>query len=86
MDFVHRPKIKILKILKIKITTSRKLVLLPSSGELRRRREEHLLCWAYLHHWTTALSKGPNIIGVILFSPSFHLRTEAEPASETLRF
>jgi hypothetical protein len=40
MDFIHRPKNKILKILKIKITTFRKLALLPSSGEWRRRREE----------------------------------------------
>jgi hypothetical protein len=31
MDFIHRPKSKILK-LKIKITTFRKLALLPSSG------------------------------------------------------
>jgi hypothetical protein len=27
---------------------------------------------------------GPNRIGALLFSPSIHLRTEAEPASETL--
>jgi hypothetical protein len=32
MDFIHRPKSKILK---IKITTVRKLALLPSSGEWR---------------------------------------------------
>jgi hypothetical protein len=35
MGFIHRPKSKILKILKIKITTFRKLALLPSSGEWR---------------------------------------------------
>jgi hypothetical protein len=35
MDFIHRPKSKVLKILKIKITTFRKLALLPSSGEWR---------------------------------------------------
>jgi hypothetical protein len=35
MDFINRPKSKILKILKIKTTTFRKLVLLPSSGEWR---------------------------------------------------
>jgi hypothetical protein len=39
MDFIHRPKSKILKILKIKITT------FLSSGEWRGRRE-HLFCWA----------------------------------------
>jgi hypothetical protein len=33
MDFIHRPNGKILKILKIKITTFRKLTLLTSSGE-----------------------------------------------------
>jgi hypothetical protein len=33
MDFIHRPKSKILKTLKIKITTFRKLALLPSSGD-----------------------------------------------------
>jgi hypothetical protein len=46
VDFIHRPKSKILKILKIKITTLRKLALLPSSSEWRGRREEHLLRWA----------------------------------------
>jgi hypothetical protein len=46
MDFTHRSKSKILKKLKIKITTFRKLALLPSSGEWRGRREEHLLSWA----------------------------------------
>jgi hypothetical protein len=35
-----------------------------------------------LHHWKVALSKGPNIIVILLFSPSIHLKTEAEPASE----
>jgi hypothetical protein len=44
MDFIHHPKSKILKILKIKITTFRKLALLPSSGEWRARREEHVFC------------------------------------------
>jgi hypothetical protein len=38
MDFIHRPKSKILK-LKIKITTFRKLALLPCSGGWRGRRE-----------------------------------------------
>jgi hypothetical protein len=42
MDFIYRPKSKILK-LKIKITKFRKLAVLPSSGEWRGRREEHLL-------------------------------------------
>jgi hypothetical protein len=48
MDFIHRSKSKILKlkIKKIKITTFRKLDLLPSSSEWRWRREEHLLNWA----------------------------------------
>jgi hypothetical protein len=41
MDFINRPKSEILKnIKKIKITTFRKLALLPSSGEWRGRREE----------------------------------------------
>jgi hypothetical protein len=31
-----------------------------------------------------ASSKGANRIGVLLFYPSVELRTEAEPASETL--
>jgi hypothetical protein len=30
------------------------------------------------------LSKVPNRVGVLAFSPSIHLRTEAEPASERL--
>jgi hypothetical protein len=30
----------------MKITTFRKLALLPSSGDWRGRREEHLFCWA----------------------------------------
>jgi hypothetical protein len=42
MDFIHRPKKKILK---IKITKFRKLALLPSLGEWRGRRE-HLFSWA----------------------------------------
>jgi hypothetical protein len=36
--------------------------------------------------WRLALSKGPKRIRVLLFSPSIHLSTEAEPASETLGF
>jgi hypothetical protein len=59
-----------IKKLKIKITTFRKLALLPSSGEWRGRREPTLL--------------GPLDRVVLLFSPSIHLRTEAQPASETL--
>jgi hypothetical protein len=43
MDFIHRPKSKILKILKIKIMAFWKLALLLSSGEWRGRREDHLL-------------------------------------------
>jgi hypothetical protein len=47
MDLIHCLKRKILNILKkIKITTFWKLALLPSSGEWRGRKEEHLLCWA----------------------------------------
>jgi hypothetical protein len=60
----------------------RKLALLPSSGEWRGRREGHIFCWASISG--LALSEGPNREGVLLFSPSLHLRTEAEPASETL--
>jgi hypothetical protein len=37
-----------------------------------------------LERWRLDLSKGPNRIGVLLFSPSIDLRTEAEPASEKL--
>jgi hypothetical protein len=48
MDFIHRPKSKILK---IKITTFRKLALLPSSGEWRGRREEDLLGWPVRQSW-----------------------------------
>jgi hypothetical protein len=33
---------------------------------------------------TPILSKGPYRVDVLLFSPSIYLRTEAEPASETL--
>jgi hypothetical protein len=33
---------------------------------------------------TPTLSNGPNRKGVLLFSLSIHLRTEEEPASETL--
>jgi hypothetical protein len=29
------------------------------------------------------LSKGPNRVDVLFFFPSIHLKTEAEPASET---
>jgi hypothetical protein len=73
MDFIHHPKSEILKMLKIKITTSRKLALLPSSGEWRGR--------------STPILLGPlDRIDVLLFSPSIHLRTEAEPASEELWF
>jgi hypothetical protein len=36
MDFIHRPRSKILK---IKIATFRKLALLPSSGEWRGKEE-----------------------------------------------
>jgi hypothetical protein len=46
MDFSHSPKIKILKILKIKITTFWKLALLLSTGEWTRRRGEYLFCCA----------------------------------------
>jgi hypothetical protein len=75
MDFIHRPKSKILK---IKITTFRKLTLLPSSGEWRRRRGEHLLSWAP----QTDLASITDVMGI----SSIHLRTEAEPASEMSRF
>jgi hypothetical protein len=61
LDFVHRPD----KIRKYKITTFRKLVLLPSSGE---GRGDTYLDRANLSHWTLARSKGPILVGV---SPSF---------------
>jgi hypothetical protein len=35
---------------------------------------------------TLILSNGPNRLGVLLFSPSIHRRTETEPASETRDF
>jgi hypothetical protein len=38
----------------------------------------------YIQGWRLALSKGPNRVGVLLFSPSIYLKTEAEPGSETL--
>jgi hypothetical protein len=46
MDFIHRPKSKILKILKNQNHKFQKLALLLCPGEWRGRREEHLLCWA----------------------------------------
>jgi hypothetical protein len=84
LDFFHRLKKKITT---IKITTFRKLVLLPSSGEKRGKRgTPTLLCplrrisqpqsldlWLRL-----ALSKGPNRVGVPpfpLFSPEEGSRT-----------
>jgi hypothetical protein len=33
---------------------------------------------------TPTLGKGPNRVGVLFFFPSIHLKTEGEPASETL--
>jgi hypothetical protein len=81
MDFIHRPKSKILK---IKITTFRKLALLLSSGEWRGEEKNTYSVGPVRQSWPPSLSKGPNRIGVLLFSPSIHLRTEAEPASETL--
>jgi hypothetical protein len=51
MDFIHRPKSKILKNIKkfkIKTTSFRKLALLPCSGEWRGRTEEHLLSYNIL--------------------------------------
>jgi septum formation topological specificity factor MinE len=59
MDFVRRPKSKILKILK----------------KFKKIKNGTMM---------EASSKGPNRISVLLFSLSIHLRTEAEPASETL--
>jgi hypothetical protein len=78
MDFIHRPKSEKLKILKIKITTIRKMALLPSSGQWRGKEKNTYSAWRL------ALSDGPNRVGVLLFSPSIYLRTEAEPASEWL--
>jgi hypothetical protein len=60
LDFFHRPKNKITT---IKITTFRKLVLLPSSG--KRWGVE----WNTYSVGSLALSKGPNRVGVPLFPP-----------------
>jgi hypothetical protein len=57
MEFIHRPKSKILKIFK----------------KLKSQRFGSWLCFR------------PQVNGgILLFSPSIHLRTEAESASETM--
>jgi hypothetical protein len=71
----------------------------PKSKELKSRRFGSWLCFrpqvngggedknTPSHRWwRLALSKGPNWVGVLLFSHSIHLRTEAEPATETSWF
>jgi hypothetical protein len=63
----------------------RKPDLFPSSGEGGGETPTQLgpLEIANLSHWSLALSKGPNRVGV---SPLPHLRTETDPVSETLCF
>jgi hypothetical protein len=73
MDFIHRPKSKILKILK---NLNHKVSEAGSASVLRGMDVEK--------RRAPTLSQGPNRIAVLLFSPSIPLRTEAEPASETL--
>jgi hypothetical protein len=79
MGFIHRPKSKILKIKKLK---SRRFgSWLCFRLQVNGGREEMNtysvgpLDRASLHHWTR--------VDVLLFSPSIHLKTEAESASET---
>jgi hypothetical protein len=64
MDFVHRPKSKILKNIK-RIKKFKSHVSEVGSASVLRGTEA-------------------NRIGVLIFSPSIHPMTEAEPASETL--
>jgi hypothetical protein len=42
------------------------------------RREENLLCWLtwVVQGWRIAMSKGPNRVGFLLFSPIIHLKAE----------
>jgi hypothetical protein len=72
MDFIHRPKSKILKNIK----------------ELKSQRFGSWLCFRPQLNGggeeKNTYSSGPNRVVVILFSPFIHLRTEAEPASEML--
>jgi hypothetical protein len=68
MDFIHRPKSKILNIL----------------NKLKSQRFGSWLCFHPQVNGPVVEANGPNIIGVLLFCPSIHLRTEAESASETL--
>jgi hypothetical protein len=72
LDFFHRPKNKITG---IKITMFRKLVLLPSSGDMRGEGRNTYSVGSRLR---LALSKGPNRVGVPpfpLFSPEDGSRT-----------
>jgi hypothetical protein len=83
MDFIHRPKGKILKSQRLGIG----FCFRPQVLEGEKRRTPVLLGPLEMGQWwRLALYKGPNRIGVLNFSPSIHLRTEAEPASETLWF
>jgi hypothetical protein len=74
MDFIHRPKSKILKILK-------------------NLKPQRFGCWLCFRPQVNGRGGEKNTysigvllysIGILLFSPSIHLKTEAEPASETL--
>jgi hypothetical protein len=88
MDFIYRPKSKILKTLKnIKNLKSRLfeswLYFRPQVNGVGEEKNIYSV-GPSITGWRLALSKGPNRIGVLLFSPSIHLKVEAEPASETL--
>jgi hypothetical protein len=85
-DFIHRPKIKILKMLKAQRFGTWLCFRPQVNGE---GEEKNTYSVGPLSLPITgvmgrlALSKGTKRIGVLLFSPSIQLRMEAEPASET---
>jgi hypothetical protein len=73
MDFIHRPKSKILK-------------------KIKKLKSQRFGSWFCFRPQVNGEGEGKNTYfvgpldrgGVLLFSTSIHLRTEAEPASETL--
>jgi hypothetical protein len=82
MDFILRPKSKILKILRnLNHNVSEATCASVLRWMERKKRRTPILLGPC---WRLALSKGPNRVAVLLFFLSIHLRTEAEPASETL--
>jgi hypothetical protein len=88
MDFIHRPKSKNIKKLK---NQNHNVSEAGSASVLRwveGEKGKHLLCWTRQTDPASITGQlmSANRTGVLLFSPSIHLRTEAEPASEMLRF